>query len=136
MFRQYISDCMKALSIRKEVIFNNHSYFFLVVSSPPFEVSETGWGEFFITIKIVFKAKEIKPVSFIHALKLHFDNTNIEIQGITDVVISEFYDEIIISNFPENQQNTFSLNDEIESSAKVLCEGMENALSKVENYLS
>jgi YEATS domain-containing protein 4 len=44
----------------------------LDVDKPPFEVTETGWGEFDIQIKIFFvpEANE-KPVTFFHHLKLH-----------------------------------------------------------------
>ncbi|GAA6035365.1 hypothetical protein JCM8097_008835 [Rhodosporidiobolus ruineniae] len=42
------------------------------IEQPPFEVTETGWGEFDIAIKIFFvpEANE-KPLSFNHHLKLH-----------------------------------------------------------------
>ncbi|GAA5827117.1 hypothetical protein JCM5353_006197 [Sporobolomyces roseus] len=42
------------------------------VEQPPFEVTETGWGEFDIIIKIFFvpEASE-KPLTFNHHLKLH-----------------------------------------------------------------
>jgi YEATS domain-containing protein 4 len=46
--------------------------FGLAVDKPPFEVTETGWGEFDIQIKIFFvpEANE-KPLAFFHHLKLH-----------------------------------------------------------------
>ncbi|GAA5928725.1 hypothetical protein JCM1841_001036 [Sporobolomyces salmonicolor] len=42
------------------------------IEQPPFEVTETGWGEFDIVIKIFFvpEASE-KPITFNHHLKLH-----------------------------------------------------------------
>ncbi|KAI5476853.1 hypothetical protein MNV49_007087 [Pseudohyphozyma bogoriensis] len=42
------------------------------IESPPFEVTETGWGEFDIHIKIFFvpEANE-KPINLTHHLKLH-----------------------------------------------------------------
>ncbi|BGP12937.1 hypothetical protein JCM10213_004357 [Rhodosporidiobolus nylandii] len=42
------------------------------IEQPPFEVTETGWGEFDIQIKIFFvpEANE-KPLNFSHHLKLH-----------------------------------------------------------------
>lgn len=45
---------------------------FVAIEKPPFEVTETGWGEFDIAIKIFFipEASE-KPISFTHHLKLH-----------------------------------------------------------------
>ena len=42
------------------------------IEKPPFEVTETGWGEFDIVIKIFFVAEASeKPISFSHHLKLH-----------------------------------------------------------------
>ncbi|KDN44910.1 yeats-domain-containing protein [Tilletiaria anomala UBC 951] len=42
------------------------------IDKPPFQVTETGWGEFEIQIKVFFipEANE-KPVTFFHHLKLH-----------------------------------------------------------------
>ncbi|KAI0375919.1 yeats family protein [Pilatotrama ljubarskyi] len=42
------------------------------VDKPPFEVSETGWGEFEITIRIMFVQESgEKSITFYHHLKLH-----------------------------------------------------------------
>lgn len=42
------------------------------IERPPFEVTETGWGEFDIIIKIFFVAEAAeKPLTFTHHLKLH-----------------------------------------------------------------
>ena len=42
-----------------------------VVSKPPYEVSETGWGEFEVQVKIHFNdAANEKPLIFYHVLKL------------------------------------------------------------------
>ncbi|KAG9049510.1 NuA4 histone H4 acetyltransferase complex and the SWR1 complex subunit [Tulasnella sp. UAMH 9824] len=43
-----------------------------IVEKPPFEVTETGWGEFEVQIRVTFvsEANE-KPISFHHHLKLH-----------------------------------------------------------------
>jgi YEATS domain-containing protein 4 len=42
------------------------------IEKPPFEVTETGWGEFDIIIKIFFVAEAAeKPITFTHHLKLH-----------------------------------------------------------------
>jgi YEATS domain-containing protein 4 len=35
----------------------------LVINKPPYEVHETGWGEFEITLKIFFNDPNEKPVS-------------------------------------------------------------------------
>lgn len=42
------------------------------IERPPFEVTETGWGEFDIIIKIFFVGEAAeKPMTFTHHLKLH-----------------------------------------------------------------
>lgn len=42
------------------------------IERPPFEVTETGWGEFDIVIKIFFVGEAAeKPITFAHHLKLH-----------------------------------------------------------------
>ncbi|KAL7009495.1 NuA4 histone H4 acetyltransferase complex and the SWR1 complex subunit [Cystobasidiomycetes sp. EMM_F5] len=43
------------------------------IEKPPFEVTETGWGEFEIQIKIYFipEANEKSPLTVNHLLKLH-----------------------------------------------------------------
>lgn len=42
------------------------------IEKPPYEVTETGWGEFDIIIKIFFIAEAAeKPITFTHHLKLH-----------------------------------------------------------------
>ena len=38
-------------------------YFSLVVTKPPYEITETGWGEFEIVIKIFFNDPNERPVS-------------------------------------------------------------------------
>ena len=96
-----------------------------VVSKPPYEVSETGWGEFEVQIKIYFNDLNEKPVTFYHVLKLfhnssssgsasgagsspssgasagtttdHSTTTTAIIQGRKSV-ISECYDEIIFQD--------------------------------------
>eukprot|EP00668_Euglena_longa_P031284 GGOE01040459.1.p1 GENE.GGOE01040459.1~~GGOE01040459.1.p1 ORF type:complete len:264 (-),score=97.81 GGOE01040459.1:248-1006(-) len=43
-----------------------------LVDNPPFEVTETGWGEFEIKIKIFFhEVSEERPLELTHYLKLH-----------------------------------------------------------------
>lgn len=42
------------------------------IEAPPFEVTETGWGEFDVQVKIFFVAEAAeKPVTVYHRLKLH-----------------------------------------------------------------
>ncbi|KAK4058193.1 NuA4 histone H4 acetyltransferase complex and the SWR1 complex subunit [Microbotryomycetes sp. JL221] len=59
----------------KKVTFKLHDTYpqpLRTIERPPFEVTETGWGEFDIIIKIFFvpEAAE-KPLTFTHHLKLH-----------------------------------------------------------------
>ncbi|CAG0891474.1 unnamed protein product [Darwinula stevensoni] len=65
-----------------------------VVTKPPYEVTETGWGEFEIIIKIYFHEPcNEKPVTLFHILKLF--QTGSENNPGKKTLVSEFYDEII-----------------------------------------
>jgi len=64
-----------------------------IVSRPPYEITETGWGEFEIQIKLTFIDTQEKPVTFYHLLKLFFPAPDL-IQGKSPL-ISEHYDEIL-----------------------------------------
>lgn len=64
-----------------------------VVTKPPYEITETGWGEFEVVIKIYFHDPNERPVTLYHVLKLFQSETNI-ILGKKNLV-SESYDEII-----------------------------------------
>ena len=41
-------------------------FVFLVVTKPPYEVTETGWGEFEVIIKIYFNDPQERPVSDVY----------------------------------------------------------------------
>ena len=43
----------------------NISYFVKVITRPPYEVTETGWGEFEVIIKVYFNDPNEKPVSYL-----------------------------------------------------------------------
>ena len=65
----------------------------------PFEVTETGWGEFEITIKLFFtpEAGE-KPQSIYHHLKLHpFGDDKEAAKERGDPVVSQLYEEIVFN---------------------------------------
>lgn len=81
-----------------------------IIIKPPYEVSETGWGEFEVVIKIYFHDPTIyKPVTFYHILKLFQPpsdsstptidvpptTTNPPIIDTKKRLVSEFYDEIV-----------------------------------------
>ncbi|UYV79552.1 K02A2.6-like [Cordylochernes scorpioides] len=65
----------------------------LARNKPPYEVTETGWGEFEIAIKIYFIDPNERPVSVYHVLKLFQNEANF-LLGKKHLV-SEFYDELI-----------------------------------------
>ena len=65
----------------------------------PFEVTETGWGEFEITIKLFFtpEAGE-KSQSIYHQLKLHpYGEDREAAKERKDPVISQLYDEVVFN---------------------------------------
>jgi len=70
-----------------------------VLSSPPFEVTESGWGEFEVNIKIHFKDNIEKPVEIFHLLRL-FPPFGTEMSK--KPVVSEHYDELIFQDPTEN----------------------------------
>uniref|UniRef100_H2Z5U9 YEATS domain-containing protein 4 n=1 Tax=Ciona savignyi TaxID=51511 RepID=H2Z5U9_CIOSA len=68
-----------------------------VVTKPPYEVTETGWGEFEIVIKIFFHDPNERPLTIYHALRL-FQTGSTIIVGNKKAVNSEFYDEMIFQD--------------------------------------
>lgn len=93
--------------IIKSVVFKLHETYpnpTRAVEAPPFELTETGWGEFEINIKIHFiESANEKPISFYHHLRLHeYQNQNsngvkLENGGNSPEVESVFYDEIVFN---------------------------------------
>ncbi|XP_019535636.1 YEATS domain-containing protein 4 [Aedes albopictus] len=70
-----------------------------VVTKPPFEVTETGWGEFEIVIKIHFHDPTERPVTMYHILKLFQSpildgEVSHQLEGKKELV-SEQYEEIV-----------------------------------------
>lgn len=69
------------------------------IEQPPFEVTETGWGEFEIQIKLYFvpEANE-KPQTLWHSLKLHPYGPDAEgMKERRETVVSQNYEEIIFN---------------------------------------
>ncbi|GLV32479.1 Gas41 [Carabus blaptoides fortunei] len=68
-----------------------------VVNKPPYELTETGWGEFEIVIKIHFHDPNEKPVTMYHILKLFQTGTTSADMGneSNKGLVSESYDEIV-----------------------------------------
>ncbi|KAL1987508.1 hypothetical protein VTN96DRAFT_3435 [Rasamsonia emersonii] len=69
------------------------------VEQPPFEITETGWGEFEIQIKLYFVPESTeKPQTLWHSLKLHPYGPDIEgKRERREKVISQNYEEIIFN---------------------------------------
>jgi len=67
-----------------------------VVVKPPFEVTETGWGEFEVIIKIYFVDPNERPVTIYHLLKLF--QTEADIMLGKKNLVSEFYDELVFQD--------------------------------------
>lgn len=88
--------------IIKKVVFKLHDTYpnaTRTIEAPPFELTETGWGEFEINVKIHFvdEANE-KMVSFYHHLRLHpYYNIKSEPQQPNDEISSIFYDELVFN---------------------------------------
>jgi YEATS domain-containing protein 4 len=64
---------------------------------PPFEMYESGWGEFEICIQIYFKDTREKRLDILHLLRL-YPTTPGASQSTKKPVVSEFYDEIIFND--------------------------------------
>ncbi|KAL2372284.1 protein AF-9 [Blastomyces gilchristii SLH14081] len=69
------------------------------IESPPFEVTETGWGEFEIQIKLYFVAESTeKPQTLWHSLKLHPYGDDIEgKKERRDVIVAQNYEEVVFN---------------------------------------
>ncbi|CEP63894.1 YEATS domain-containing protein YAF9 LALA0_S09e04874g [Lachancea lanzarotensis] len=96
--------------IIKSVVFKLHETYpnpVRTVDAPPFELTETGWGEFEINVKIHFvEAAGEKPISFYHHLRLHEYRNPLATNGATGGNIvstknadveSIFYDEVVFN---------------------------------------
>lgn len=94
----------------KKVVFKLHDTYpnpIRTVEAPPFELTETGWGEFEINVKVHFvdEAGE-KLLNFYHHLRLHpYQLVNGQPpppQKANDEISAVFYDEIVF-NEPNEQ---------------------------------
>ncbi|XP_016439941.1 transcription initiation factor TFIID subunit 14b isoform X2 [Nicotiana tabacum] len=84
----------------KRVVFQLHSSFnnpTRVVDSPPFELSECGWGEFEIVLTLHFRTDVCdKPLHLYHHLKLYPEDESGPLSTKRPVVV-ESYDEIVFA---------------------------------------
>ncbi|KAK1297746.1 hypothetical protein QJS10_CPB15g00537 [Acorus calamus] len=85
----------------KRVVFQLHPSFnnpTRVIESPPFELSESGWGEFEIAITLVFHGDVCdKQLDLYHHLRLFPEEDSAAPQTTKKPVVIETYDEIIIA---------------------------------------
>ncbi|XP_066599882.1 YEATS domain-containing protein 4 [Prorops nasuta] len=77
-----------------------------IVTKPPYEVTETGWGEFEITIKIYFHDPNERPVTIYHILKLFQSVPEAQVENKR--LVSEFYDEIVFQDPTAYMQHLLS----------------------------
>lgn len=68
-----------------------------VVDKAPFEVSETGWGEFQIQIRVFFHEAPEKPVVLQHNLRLYMagEDLDAQLKNSGKPVIAEHIDEVV-----------------------------------------
>lgn len=69
-----------------------------IVTSPPYTLTETGWGEFEIAIKIFFQDSNERPVTIYHFLKLFEREEDGNVKVVPGPVNSEFYDELVFAD--------------------------------------
>ena len=91
----------------KKVVFQLHSSFSnpcRTFEKPPYEVHETGWGEFEILIQIYFHDPREKRLDIYHLLQLYPKTPGASL-STKKPVISENYDEIIFNEpYPDFYQ--------------------------------
>ncbi|CAF3652927.1 unnamed protein product [Adineta steineri] len=85
-----ISTYVSKVQFRLHETYPNHSR---MISQAPFEVEESGWGEFETQITIFFADPNEKPVIFYHHLKLF--STDPDVVAGTKALVNENYDELI-----------------------------------------
>ncbi|XP_071722728.1 transcription initiation factor TFIID subunit 14b-like [Rutidosis leptorrhynchoides] len=95
-------------AVISRVVFQLHPSFnnpTRVVESPPFEVSETGWGEFEIAITLFFRNDACdKQLDLYHNLKLYPEDESGP-QSTKKPVVVETYNEVV---FPEPSEAFFA----------------------------
>ena len=89
-----ISSVIKEVSFTLHTSFTNH---IRTISTPPYELYESGWGEFDIKITIYLHDPNLKSLEFVHGLKLYPFLPH-HSQSTKKPVLSENYDEIILVN--------------------------------------
>ncbi|PAA89581.1 hypothetical protein BOX15_Mlig022474g1, partial [Macrostomum lignano] len=104
--RPAVNDCMSAYV--RHVQFKLHESYanpVRTVTEPPYELTETGWGEFELSIRLVWHDPAEKPVTLFHLLKL-FDQRNPDVTTGRTALTVELYDELV---FNEPTKATYDL---------------------------
>lgn len=106
----------------------------LVVTSPPFEITESGWGEFVIHIKISLKSSRFKPLSLSHQLHLHHPLSDIPKHDAP--VISQVFDEIILyASILEPSDSQINYQPFTDAEALKELENLDKVIAHFENLL-
>ena len=88
-----ISNFIKSVKFTLHDTFQNN---IRIINKWPFELYETGWGEFDIKIQIQLIDETVKPIDLVHSLKFYHQPHS---SGSSKrPVVSENYDEIIFVN--------------------------------------
>ncbi|KAH8251182.1 hypothetical protein KR032_001552 [Drosophila birchii] len=89
-----------------------------IVVKPPYEITETGWGEFEVVIKIYFNDQTERPVTCYHILKL-FQSPVVdgELTSSTTMdtkkgLVSESYEEIVFQEPTQIMQHYLLLSEQ------------------------
>ncbi|XP_052837652.1 YEATS domain-containing protein 4 isoform X5 [Drosophila gunungcola] len=89
-----------------------------IVVKPPYEITETGWGEFEVVIKIYFNDQSERPVTCYHILKL-FQSPVVdgELNSSTTMdtkkgLVSESYEEIVFQEPTQIMQHYLLLSEQ------------------------
>merc|ERR1719427_2436550 len=88
--KQDLGVYVKKVEIKLDDSFDNPTRVF---HNPPYEVKETGWGEFDLKVKIFFRCSKAEPVSLIHRINLFPSDFNKRLADNT--VVIESCDEIL-----------------------------------------
>lgn len=89
----YMKVSLSQFEVSDHCIFQSRAHC-VDVDQHPFEVNETGWGEFQIQIKIIFQDPSQRPLTINHHLRLYPPDDAGQLKT-SKPVLSEFYDEIV-----------------------------------------
>jgi len=115
-----------------------------VFNKPPYEVHETGWGEFEVTVKIYFSDPNEKPLTIFHLLKLFSTETDVQ-QGKKNLV-NEYYDECVfyepsqffyqlLTNTKLLSNGVYKHDTDFKEKEKQTLEKIQNAKTKIRNEI-